>query len=101
MSEDRTPLDLGRIGECRLTILMRHASIIPWGQSLSSRSSVPPEAITNWAFHTPDGRELTLRMWLRDAERDEAVGRCSGSSAICYGSRKGRSSSEARGGGVF
>ena len=138
MPEDRSPLDLARIGEYRLTVLvgeptapggltrvrldgtgriqaeqvfatapvgpeaqtaeivrdggrvtdrasgelrhdevaniLRQASLVPWGQPDPSRSGVPPEAITNWSFRTADGREHTLRMWLRDAEADEAVG---------------------------
>jgi len=138
VSEDRTPLDLARIGEYRLTVLvgeptapggltrvrldgtgriqveqvfapahvgaeaqtaeiirdggqvtdrasgtlhqddvvniMRQASLVPWEQPGPSRSALPPEAITNWAFHAPEGRDVALRMWLRDAERDEAVG---------------------------
>lgn len=138
MSEDRTPFDLGRVGEYRLTVLvgeptapggltrvrldgtgriqaeqvfatghvgaeaqtaeiildggqvtdrasgelsrdevvniMHQASLVPWAQPFPSRSGIPPEAITNWTFHTANGGQFTLRMWLRDAERDEAVG---------------------------
>ena len=138
MSEDRTPLDLARIGEYRLTVLvgeptapggltrvrldgsgrlqaeqifataqvgaevptgeivrgggqvterasdalrqdevvniMRQASVVTWGQPAPSRSAISPEAMTDCAFHTADGQDLTLRMWLRDAERDEALG---------------------------
>ena len=54
--------------------IMRKAALVPWGQPDPSRSAIAPEAITNWTFRTADGREHSLRMWLRDAERDEAVG---------------------------
>lgn len=54
--------------------LMYQASLFPWGRRFPSRPGIPDEAITDWTLETTRGQRATLRMWLREAERDQAVG---------------------------
>ena len=55
--------------------IMRNASLMPWGQPIAERAAVRSEAVSDWLFQTPTGAPRVLRMWLRDAERDDTV-RC-------------------------
>jgi hypothetical protein len=53
--------------------LMYQASLFPWGRKFPSRAGIPDEAVTDWTLETTRGQRATLRMWLREAERDQAV----------------------------
>lgn len=56
--------------ETAQTLLARVARF-PWNRTFPSRPGVPDEPILVWTFVDRRGSEVSLKMWLRDAEEDE------------------------------
>lgn len=53
--------------------LLRQASQFDWERSFPSRKGIPDEAIVQWFLHDRQGETLTVKAWLRDAEKDQAM----------------------------
>jgi hypothetical protein len=64
----------GKLSPSEAATIFQLASQLPWGQPGPTRPGVPPEAITNWALSAAHGKDVTMRMWLRDAEHHATVG---------------------------
>jgi len=54
-------------------MIVRAASF-PWSQRFPTRPGIPSEPILQWVLRDERGPELSLTVWLRDAEKDEAMG---------------------------
>jgi len=54
--------------------LLRQASQFDWGQRFPSRPGLPDEAIVQWYLYDRQGNTMTLKVWLRDAEKHGAIG---------------------------
>jgi predicted transcriptional regulator len=53
--------------------LLRQASQFDWERSFPSRKGLPDEAIVQWYLHDRQGETLTVKVWLRDAEKDQVM----------------------------
>lgn len=53
--------------------LLRQASQFDWEQSFPSRKGLPDEAIVQWSLHDRQGEAPTVKVWLRDAEKDQVM----------------------------
>ena len=53
--------------------ILRQASQFDWEQSFPPRPGLPDEAIIHWFFHDRQGGTLTLKVWLRDAEKNSVM----------------------------
>ena len=49
--------------------LFRQASQFNWEQRFPSRRGLPDEAIVQWYLRERQGSTITLKVWLRDAEK--------------------------------
>ena len=64
----------GQIDVEAATKLMRQVSQFLWDRKFPSRPGIPDEAVVVWTFGLKDGPSLTLKVWLREAEQDPALG---------------------------
>lgn len=53
--------------------LIRKAYRFPWSRPFPSRPGIPDEAIVEWKLEDGQGRERTLKVWLREAEKDPTL----------------------------
>ena len=53
--------------------LLRQASQLDWERGFPSRKGLPDEAIVQWSLHDRQGETITVRVWLREAEKDSAI----------------------------
>lgn len=60
----------GEIGREQLESLLRTTLQFDWSAKFPPRLGIPGEAVVSWALSGPQLPEQTLRMWLRDAERN-------------------------------
>jgi hypothetical protein len=51
--------------------LIVRAGEFPWGQRFPTRPGIPSEPVLEWRLNDAHGQGLTLKMWLRDAERED------------------------------
>jgi hypothetical protein len=49
--------------------VFRQVSQFDWGQRFPLRRGLPDEAIIQWYFNDRHGDTMTLKVWLRDAEK--------------------------------
>lgn len=54
--------------------LLRQASQFDWERSFPSRKGLPDEAVVQWFLHDRQGEALKVKVWLRDAEKDQVMG---------------------------
>ncbi len=54
--------------------LFRQASQFDWERRFPSRKGLPDEAIVQWSLHDRRGEAITVKVWLRDAEKDQVMG---------------------------
>jgi hypothetical protein len=64
----------GRISPDEVSRLMEQASLAPWSSRFPQRLGIPGEAIVVISFQGARGKGASVKMWLRDAEKDAAVG---------------------------
>jgi hypothetical protein len=62
--------EFGRSAARELIIM---AAEFPWGRRFPTRPGIPSEPVLEWRLDDPRAGELTLKMWLRDAERYELI----------------------------
>jgi len=53
--------------------LLRQASQFVWERGFPSRKCIPDEAIVQWWLHDRQGEALTVKVWLREAEKDPVM----------------------------
>jgi len=63
----------GEINRENTENLLRQASQFDWGQRFPSRRGLPDEAIVQWYLYDRHGSTMTLKVWLRDAEKHGAM----------------------------
>ena len=63
----------GRISPEEVSGLMDQASLAPWGTRFPQRPGLPDEAIVVISLQR-EREGASVKMWLRDAEKDQAVG---------------------------
>ena len=54
--------------------LLEQASLAPGGTRFPQRPGIPDEAIVVITFERTERERASVKMWLRDAEKDQAVG---------------------------
>ncbi len=54
-------------------VLLRQASQFDWEQHFPPRPGLPDEAIVQWFLHDRQGGTVTLKVWLRDAEKNRMM----------------------------
>ena len=64
----------GAIRKEELERLFYQASLLPAERDFPNRRGIPDEAIVEYRFERADGAVMTARAWLRDAEKDPALG---------------------------
>jgi hypothetical protein len=64
----------GTISEADASALLEQASLAAWGTRFPQRPGIPDEAIVVITFERAGRESASLKMWLRDAEKDEVVG---------------------------
>ena len=64
----------GRISPEEVSRLMDQASLAPWGTRFPQRPGIPDEAIVVISLQRARRESASVKMWLRDAEKDQAVG---------------------------
>jgi hypothetical protein len=64
----------GRISPEEVGRLMDQASLAPWGTRFPQRPGIPDEAIVVVSLRRGGRESASVKMWLRDAEKDEVVG---------------------------
>jgi hypothetical protein len=73
-TEEQLPAVRGRIEPDRAADLLEQAVAFPWDQRFPSRPGIPDEAIVVARFGPKGGPHSTVKLWLREAESDPAVG---------------------------
>ncbi len=63
----------GEIDRQNTESVLRQASQFDWEQRFPSRRGLPDEAVVQWSLRDHQGRTLTVKVWLRDAEKDAAM----------------------------
>jgi hypothetical protein len=64
----------GKIAPDEAARLFEQASLAPWGQRFPQRPGIPDEAIVEVRFQRAQRQSGTIKLWLRDAEKDVALG---------------------------
>jgi hypothetical protein len=64
----------GKIAAEEAARLFEQASLAPWGQRFPQRPGIPDEAIVEVRFQRAQRQSGTIKLWLRDAEKDVALG---------------------------
>lgn len=72
--EQETARASGKISPEQVTGLFEQASLAPWNDRFPQRPGIPDEAIVEVRFGRADRESGSVRLWLRDAEKDDALG---------------------------
>jgi hypothetical protein len=64
----------GKLAPDEAARLFEQASLAPWGRPFPQRPGIPDEAIVEVRFERARRGGATVKLWLRDAEKDVAVG---------------------------
>jgi hypothetical protein len=63
----------GEIDPEKARAAIERAARFPWGRAFPTRRGIPDEAIVHWSLVGPDSRGISLKVWLRDAEKDPLI----------------------------
>lgn len=64
----------GKISPEEAAGLFEQASLAPWSDRFPRRPGIPDEAIVEVRFGRADRETGSVKLWLRDAEKDDALG---------------------------
>jgi hypothetical protein len=53
--------------------MILRAARFPWGQRFPTRPGIPSEPVLQWTLRDERGPEVTVSVWLRDAEKDDTM----------------------------
>jgi hypothetical protein len=71
--EEKAEQFQGELDRENTEILLRQASQFDWEQHFPPRPGLPDEAIVQWFLHDRQGGTVTLKVWLRDAEKNRVM----------------------------
>ena len=70
---EATPRAHAKLDRASTETLLRGASQFDWGRRFPTRPGIPDEAVVQWSLQDRQGAQLTMKTWLREAEKDASM----------------------------